>query len=157
MSKPNTGRAVSPAQLSEADMEAQAEQQLNQLLAEIRLLETYYQEALARVQAASTALSDSRSAIEAINGITLDPKNEFLVPIGGGLLLPVKDLGVTKLLMSVGAGVVIEKDLDSAKAFLQARQKELEKALSSLEQQRREIGGRLDQDRAVLRQITGQG
>jgi prefoldin alpha subunit len=156
MSRTTPGQAVPTRQLSEAEMEAQAEQQLNQLLTEIRLLENYYQEALARVQAASTALTDSRSAIEAINAIAADPKNEFLLSIGGGLLLPVKDLGSTKLLLSVGAGVVIEKDLDSAKAFLQTRQKELEKALTTLDQQRREIGTRLDQDRAVLRQATGQ-
>jgi prefoldin alpha subunit len=157
MSKPTPLPMIPQRQPSEAELEAQAEQQLNQLLTEIRMLESYYQEALARVQAASTALSDSRSAIEAINAMIADPKNEFLLPIGGGLLMPVKDLGVTKLLLSVGAGVVVEKDLDSAKAFLQTRQKELEKALTSLEQQRREIGTRLDQDRAVLRQATGQG
>ena len=71
--------------------------------------------------------------------------------------MPVKDLGVTKIILSVGAGVAIEKDLDSAKAYLQTHEKELEKALSTLDQQRREIGSRLDQDRAVLQQATGQG
>lgn len=142
---------------SDSELQAQAEQQLNQLLAEIRLLESYYNESVARVQSASAALSDTRSAIEAVKAISSDPKNEFLLPIGGGLLLPVKDLGVTKIILSVGAGVAIEKDLDSAKAYLQTHEKELEKALSTLDQQRREIGSRLDQDRAVLQQATGQG
>ncbi|MCL4518729.1 MAG: prefoldin subunit alpha [Thaumarchaeota archaeon] len=156
MSKPNPLPTASRPQPTEAELQAQAEQQLNQLLAEVRMLETYYNEAVARVQTASTALNDTRSAIDAINGISTDPQNEFLVPIGGGLLLPVKDLGATRIVLSVGAGVAIEKDLVSAKSYLQIREKELEKALSSLDQQRREIGSRLEQDRSILQQVTGQ-
>jgi len=84
------------------------------------------------------------------------PKNDLLIPIGGGLLLPVSDVEGKRLILSVGAGVAIEKDLDSSKAFLQAREKELERAASALEQQRREIGSRLESSRAVLQRLTGQ-
>ena len=155
MSRPNP-LPTARQKPTETELQAQAEQQLNQLLAEVRMLETYYNEAVARVQTASAALSDTRSAIDAINGISANPKNQFLVPIGGGLLLPVENLEATKIILSVGAGVAIEKDLESAKAYLQSREKELEKALGSLDQQRREIGARLEQDRAILQQVTGQ-
>ena len=69
---------------------------------------------------------------------------------------PVSEIEAKTLILSVGAGVAVEKDLNSCKAFLQAREKELEKAISALEQQRREIGSRLDSGRAVLQRITGQ-
>lgn len=157
MSKPNLTGTASRKQQADAELQAQAEQQLNQLLAEVRMLESYFEEATGRVQAASSALTDTRSAIDALNGIALDTRNEFLIPIGGGLLLPVKDVAATRVVLSIGAGVAMEKDFDSAKAYLQTRQKELEKALSTLEQQRREIGARLDRGRAVLQQISGQG
>lgn len=156
MSKSNPLPMASRPQPTEAELQAQAEQQLNQLLTEVRMLETYYNEAVARVQTASAALNDTRSAIDAISGISTNPQNEILIPIGGGLLLPVKDLGATRIVMSVGAGVAIEKDLTSAKEYLQSREKELEKALASLDQQRREIGARLEQDRSILQQVTGQ-
>ncbi|HZW55148.1 MAG TPA: prefoldin subunit alpha [Nitrososphaerales archaeon] len=142
--------------LSEAELQAQAEQQLNQLVGELRLLEAYHQEILSREQAASAALSDTRSALEALSGLVQNPKSEVLLPIGGGLLLSAKDLEVRKLIVSVGAGVAIERDIESAKLFLQAREKELDKAISTLDQQRREISSRLESGRAALQQLTGQ-
>jgi prefoldin alpha subunit len=136
--------------------EEQAEQQLNQLVSEIRTLEAYYNEIVSRIQAASGGLSDFRAAIQGVDALIQNPKSELLVPIGGGLLLPVNNIEAKSLILSVGAGVAIEKDLNSCKVFLQAREKELEKALTSLEQQRREVGSRLDSGRAVLQRITGQ-
>lgn len=120
------------------------------------MLEAYYNEVVGRMQAASAALSDTRSALQAIDGLAQNPNGDFLFPIGGGLLLPLSNLEAKKLILSVGAGVAIEKDFDSAKVFLQAREKELEKAAIALEQQRKEIGSRLDAGRSVLQQIAGQ-
>ena len=153
MSRSNSPVAQSPpAQLTEE----QAEQQLNQLVSEIRTLEAYYNEGVSRIQAASSGLADFRAAIQGVDSLIQNPKSDLLVPIGGGLLLPVNEIEAKTLILSVGAGVAIEKDLNSCKAFLQAREKELEKAISALEQQRREIGSRLDSGRAVLQRITGQ-
>jgi prefoldin alpha subunit len=136
--------------------EEQAERQLNQLVNEIQTLEAYYNDIVSRIQAASAGLNDFRAAIQAVDILMQSPKNDLLIPIGGGLLLPVSDVEGKRLVLSVGAGVAIEKDLDSSKAFLQAREKELERAASALEQQRREIGSRLDSNRAVLQRLTGQ-
>ena len=136
--------------------EEQAEQQLNQLVSEIRNLEAYYNEIVSRIQAASGGLSEFRSAIQAVDALNHSEKNDLLIPIGGGLLMPVSDVEARRLILSVGAGVAIEKDLDSAKVFLQAREKELERAMTALEQQRKEIGSRLESARAVLQQLTGQ-
>ncbi|MGI0091703.1 MAG: hypothetical protein ACREBS_08340, partial [Nitrososphaerales archaeon] len=71
-------------------------------------------------------------------------------------LLRAKNLEVKKLVLSVGAGIAIEKDLDSAKAFLQAREKEFESAALSFEQQRKEVSSRLEAGRTILQQLTGQ-
>jgi len=137
--------------------EEQAERQLNQLVAEIQTLESYYNDIVSRIQAASAGLSDFRAAIQAVDALILSQKNDLLIPIGGGLLIPISDVEAKRLILSVGAGVAIEKDLDSSKAFLQAREKELERAATALEQQRREIGSRLESSRAVLQRLTGQG
>jgi prefoldin alpha subunit len=152
MSKSNSPISQVPAPLTEE----QAEQQLNQLVSELRTLEAYYNEIVSRIQAASSGASDFRAAIQAVDALIQNPKSDLLVPIGGGLLLPVNEVSAKSLVLSVGAGVAIEKDLDSCKAFLMAREKELERALSALEQQRREIGSRLESGRAVLQKITGQ-
>lgn len=136
--------------------EEQAERQLNQLVAEIQTLESYYNDVISRIQAASAGLSDFRAALQALDVLMQNQKNDLLLPIGGGLLLPVSDVEAKRLILSIGAGVAVEKDLESAKAFLQAREKELERAATALEQQRREVGSRLDSSRAVLQRLTGQ-
>jgi prefoldin alpha subunit len=136
--------------------EEQAEQQLNQLVSEIRTLESYYNEIMSRMQAASNGLTEFRAAIQAVDTLNQTEKNDLLIPIGGGLLLPVLEVQAKRLILSVGAGVALEKDLDSAKVFLQAREKELERAVNALEQQRKEIGSRLESGRTVLQQLTGQ-
>ena len=148
----NQNPATSSAQFTQE----QAEQQLNQLLSEIRILEGYYNEIVARIQAASAGLSDIRSAVLSIDALAQNQNEDFLLPIGAGMLLPAANLSTKRLIVNVGGGVAIEKDLDSAKAFLKAREKELETALNSLEQQRREISSRLETGRNILQQITGQ-
>ena len=150
MSKPN------PSPSANEMTQEQVEQQLNQLVSEIRLLEQYNNEISQKIQSASAEYSDMRSAIQSIDGLAQNANGDFLIPIGGGLLLPASNLSPKKLILSVGAGVAIEKDLDSAKAFLQAREKEYDAGLNTLDQQRREISSRLDAGRNLLRQITGQ-
>ncbi|MDG6905951.1 MAG: prefoldin subunit alpha [Nitrososphaerota archaeon] len=147
-----------PSQKPQAQAsQEQVEQQLNQLVSEIRILESYYNEVVSKIQTASSALSDVRATIQSIDGLAKNPNNDFLIPIGAGLLLPTSNLETKKLVLSVGAGVAIEKDLDSSKAFLQAREKEYSSALNTLDQQRKEIGSRLEAGRNILQQITGQG
>jgi prefoldin alpha subunit len=152
LSRSNSSISQQPPQLTEE----QAEQQLNQLVSEIRTLEAYYNEIVSRIQAASSGLSDFRAAIQGVDALSQNPKSDLLIPIGGGLLLPVNGVEANSVILSVGAGVAIQKDLPSCKVFLQAREKELERAISGLEQQRREIGSRLDSARAILQRITGQ-
>lgn len=153
MSKPIKLTQAPAGQLTEE----QAEQQLNQLLNEIRMLETYYNETVNRIQVASAGLTDARMAIQALEGLDQNPNGELLVPIGGGLLMPTKNSDAKKIILSVGAGVALEKDFNSAKVFLQAHEKDLEKALNSLEQQRREIGTRLDAGKSILQRLTTNG
>lgn len=150
MSRPN--KPPVPNQITQE----QAEQQLNQLVGEIRVLEAYYNEIVSKIQSASVGISDARSSMESIDSLVKNPGGEFLLPLGSGLLLPANNLNAKKIIVSVGAGVAIEKDFDSAKTFLISREKELETALKALEQQRREIGSRLDAGRGLLQQITGQ-
>ena len=102
----------------------------------------------------SGALVDARAALEALDRLSKSEKNELLVPIGGGILLRVDSPPIDKLVVSVGASVAIEKTGESAKAFLQSRKQELEKAVTSLEQQRKEIGSRLEVGRATLQRMS---
>jgi prefoldin alpha subunit len=138
-----------------AASQQQIQEQFNQLVGEVRLLEAYYQEVVARQQSVSAALVDTRAALDAIDTISKSESNELLVPIGGGTLMFATSSNTDKLILSVGAGVAIEKSRDYAKIFLRGRQQELERAVSSLEGQRKEIGSRLEVGRATIQRIAG--
>jgi prefoldin alpha subunit len=148
-----TSRAASNVQESVSDQKLQ--EQFNQLLQEVRILEAYYQEITSRQQTVSAALVETRAASEAINSLTKSESNELLIPVGAGTLIYASTTGLKRAIVSVGAGVAIEKDVEAAKAFLQARRQDLEKAMTSLEGQRKEIGTRLDAGRATIQRITG--
>ena len=135
--------------------EQQIQEQFNQLVGEVRLLEAYYQEVVTRQQNASAALVDTRAALEAIDTISKSDSNDLLVPIGGGTLMYANSSNLDRLIVSIGAGVAIEKNRESAKTFLQSRRQELERAVSSLESQRKEIGSRLEVGRATIQRIAG--
>lgn len=156
MSREQTDERRLPKKSQKVDLQAQAEQRLNQLVAEVRVLEAYYQEIELRRQSASAALLDTRAANEALSVLSSSAENELLVPIGGGLLLPATAPHAKRFIVNIGAGVAIEKTTDSAKIFLQSRESELEKAVGALEQQRREVGSRLQTGRSAIEQITQQ-
>jgi prefoldin alpha subunit len=132
----------------------EAQQKFNQLVQEVRVLEAYYQEIVSRQQAMSAGIADARSALEAFDGLSKSEKSELLVPIGGGALLKVTSPPLEKLIIVVGAGVAVEKDLESARAFLNSRKQELERAITNLEAQRKEIGSRLEVERSSLQKLT---
>jgi prefoldin alpha subunit len=137
-----------------AEDQQQIQQQFNQLVAEVRMLEAYYQEIVNRQQSVSAALLDTRAALDALEVLSKSENNELLVPVGGGTLIFASAASLKKMIVSVGAGVAIEKDLESARSFLQLRRQELEKAISSLENQRKEIGSRLEVGRSTIQRIT---
>ncbi len=118
------------------------------------MLEAYYQEVVNRQQTVSSALLDTRAALEALEVLSKSGNSELLVPVGGGTLIFATAGSLDKLIVSVGAGVAIEKNLESARSFLQVRRQDLEKAINSLESQRKEIGSRLNVGRATIQRIT---
>ncbi len=146
--------SLGPTTRSAQENQQQVQQQFNQLVEEVRLLESYYQEVVTREQSLSAALIDNRAAHEALDVLSKTESNDLLVPIGGGTLVPVSAPPVEKLVVSVGAGIAVEKSAEDAKSFLTSRRQELEKGVTTLEQQRKEIGSRLEVGRATLQRIA---
>ena len=58
-----------------------------------------------------------------------------------------------KVLVGVGAGVVLEKPREEAMALLEERGKEVEKTIISIVGQRNEIAQRLNSDRQALNNL----
>jgi prefoldin alpha subunit len=127
-----------------------AEETANSLLVEIRVLESTYNELTARQNLLQRALLESRAALDAIKGLSGEPPTEILTQIGGGALLRSQPPSTDRVLVSIGANIVVEKSKDEAVAILEERSRDVEKTIMSIIGQRNEIAERLNSDREIM-------
>ena len=126
------------------------EETVNALVVEIRVIESTYNELSARQNLLERALLENRAALEALNGLGEAPTKEVLMQIGGGAMLRSPPPSTDKVLVSIGANIVIEKSKAESVALLESRSRELEKTVMSIAGQRNELAQRLESDRQVL-------
>jgi prefoldin alpha subunit len=130
-----------------------AEETVNALVVEIRVLESTFNELTARQGLMERALLESRAALESIKG--LDGKGqEVLTQIGGGAMLHSPPPATDKVMINVGANIVIEKTKDEAVAMLEERSRDVEKTIVSLVGERNDIAERLNADRDLLNNLV---
>ena len=127
-----------------------AEETVNALVIEIRVLESTYNELSARQNLLQRALLESRAALDSIKGLAGQTESEVLTQIGGGAMLRSKPPTTDTVLVSIGSSVVIEKPKEEAVAMLEERSRDVEKTIVSIIGQRNEIAERLDSDRDLL-------
>ena len=130
------------------------EDRINNLVAEIRMLEGAMNEISQRQNFLERIIVDSRTAVETIKGIDSANSEEALIPVGAGVLLRSVPPKVDRVLVNIGANVVVEKSKEDATSFMEARAKELEESLVSLISQRNQVGQRLDSDRRALQSLV---
>jgi prefoldin alpha subunit len=127
-----------------------AEETVNALVVEIRVLEGTYNELTSRQNLLERALLESRAALESIKGLSADSSPEILTQIGGGAMLRSQPPSTDRVLISIGSNVVIEKPKEEAVALLEERSRDVEKTIMSIIGQRNEIAERLNSDRQLL-------
>ncbi len=130
------------------------EEQLNSLVVEIRVLEGTFNELSARQNLFERALLETRSALDALKGLSESNPDSILIPVGGGVLLRSPTPNFEEVLLNVGSNVVIQRRREEAVAFLEGRAKEIERSVVSLLTQRNQIAGRLEADRQALQAIV---
>ena len=137
-------------------MSQSAEDRVNSLVIEARILEGTYNELTSRQSMLERALIENKSAVETIKGLKDNPSDEVLTQIGGGTMLRSSPPSTDNVLVGVGAHIVIEKTRDEALALLEGRTREVEKTLLSVMNQRNEIAERLNADRQILNSLLSQ-
>jgi len=130
-----------------------AEDSVNALLMEVRVLESTYNELTSRQNLLERALLESRAALDSIKGLS-DHSSEVLTQIGAGAMLRSPPPSTDKVLVSIGASIVIEKTKEEAVAMLEVRSRDVEKTIVSVLQQRNEIAQRLNSDREILNSMV---
>ena len=124
------------------------------MIVEIRVLESTYNELTARQNLLERALVENRAALDALNGLGDKPTQEVLMQIGGGAMLRSPPPSTDKVLVSVGANIVIEKPKAGAVALLEGRSRDVEKTIMSIAGQRNGLAQRLDSDRQALNSLV---
>jgi prefoldin alpha subunit len=124
------------------------------MVLELRILESYYNELTARETLIARAVLDSKATIEALKSIPEGSDSEILVPLGAGVLMRVNSPTVNKLLLNIGAGVVIEKSKEDTLKYLDERVSQLEAALSNISAQKAELANKINAYRAQVNTLV---
>jgi prefoldin alpha subunit len=112
------------------------EEELRKLMVEIRILEGSVNTIRSRLRVVTAALEDTVVAMNALESVKNEKKGtEMLIPVGAGSLLKVEIIDVEKTILGVGAGICIEKSIESSIKDLNERQEELHKLSNSQQQQ----------------------
>jgi prefoldin alpha subunit len=138
---------MSSTQVKEEDV-------VRQLAAEIRVLEGSIALLQSRLDIVRAAINEVTLAHNTLEGVKkLQNGESTLVPVGAGSYVRMRLEDSKKLIMGIGAGVAVEKDVESSVTELKERLQELDKARTSLQQQLDQTGTRYQQDREALEDI----
>ncbi len=130
-----------------------SEEQAQQLMQQMQMLETYFSDLSQREGTFLSVLREATAAIESMKSLSQKPESETLVPIGIGTYVPTKISSNSKIVLSIGAGVAVEKDFPSAINYLEAHIKEIEVALQDNAAKKQDAATRLEQGREQINQL----
>jgi len=130
-----------------------SEEQAQQLMQQMQMLETYFSDLSQREGTFLSVLREATNAIESMKSLSQKPESETLVPIGIGTYVPTKISSNSKIVLSIGAGVAVEKDFPSAINYLEAHIKEIEVALQDNTAKKQDAAARLEQGREQINQL----
>ncbi len=130
-----------------------SEEQAQQLMQQMQMLETYFSDLSQREGTFLSVLREATAAIESIKSLSQKSESETLVPIGIGTYIPTKISSKSKIVLSIGAGVAVEKDFPSAINYLEAHIKEIEVALQDNAAKKQDAAARLEKGREQINQL----
>lgn len=119
------------------------EQTVNDLMQESKLLEAYYNDIISKESVLHRLFEESHNSLEALSGLSSESDTLSLVPLGIGVYVKSSIHALEKVLVNIGAGVVIEKKKDDAINFVEQRTKEFELATKQLSSQKQQISQRM--------------
>ncbi len=131
------------------------EQQVRQLLSDIRLLENSARILQSRLDIISAALSETLTAVQTLEGSREATEGtESLIPIGSGSFVKARLAEPQKAIIGIGAGVCIEKTTDDSIKELRVRSSELEKARGTITNQLEQVLGQTEAYRGKLSDLV---
>jgi prefoldin alpha subunit len=116
------------------------EEQARRLIYELQLMEGTAQTLQSRLQVLSQAQAELNVAKQSLETIEEAKEgSDILVPTGSGTFVHAKLGNPEKLIVNIGAEVLVDMTVDDAKENVQGRLEEVEKAITSVSQQLEQI------------------
>jgi prefoldin alpha subunit len=126
------------------------EERINNLINEVRVLESTFNDLSSRQSLLERILIESRSSLDTVKGLDSSSSDEVLIPVGAGVLIRAIPPKIDKVLVNIGANVVVEKSKDDATKMMEERANQVEQDIVAIASQRSQIAQRLEADRRVL-------
>jgi len=138
---------MSSSQVKEEDI-------VRQLASEIRILEGSIGVLQSRLDIVRGAISEVTLAFNTLEGMkNLQNGDATLVPVGAGSYIRMQVADSKKIVMGIGAGVAVEKDVEGSVEELKGRLQDLDKARTSIQQQLDQTATRYQQDREAIEEL----
>ena len=137
-----------------ASSQVKEEDVVRQLASEIRILEGSIGVLQSRLDIVRAAINEVTLAYNTLEGMKkLQNGESTLVPVGAGSYIRMQVADSKKLVMGIGAGVAVEKDVEGSVEELKSRLQDLDKARTSIQQQLDQTATRYQQDREALEDL----
>ena len=133
--------------------QAAADQKISEMVQQSRILEAYMNDTITREATVTKLIEEARLASSAVQNVMDESEVESLMPVGIGVYMKALVPPVKKLLVNVGAGVVVEKNREDTVNYIESRIKEFETALSQLYSQKQQIEMRMEQIQKQVNQM----
>ena len=132
---------------------SEEEKQLQAHLYEFRMLEGRLKEISSQSEMLVRALIETRGGLTTLNGLSASSTTEVLIPIGGGLFVNGKTPPSDKLLVTIGADVIVEKQKEDALKDVEERIKEMENAISGIEAHKADLNKKMFTKRESMNEL----
>ena len=134
--------------------QAALEQRVNEMMQQARVLEAHLNEIIAREAAVNRLLEEAKLASSAVQEVQSETEVESYVPVGVGVHMKVSVPPVKKLLISIGAGVAVERSREDTINYIESRLKEFEIALKQLMGQKQQVSLRMEQIQVQVNEMV---
>jgi len=137
------------------DSRSRIEREIEQLIAEISILEQTAESIRQRLTIAEATYNEHRQTCDTLNALRNEKPNvEALVAIGSGSYIKCVIVDVENVLLSMGGNVYVEKKVDDAIKIVEGRANNILKLRDSLQQQLVNIVTKLEEARRRLTELT---
>ena len=135
----------------------QKENQLRQLVTEMRMMEGTVNTLQQRLQVVLASVSELRIAKQSLEDLkNIENGNSLLVPVGGAAFINANLGELDSVVMGIGADVSVEMSYDDALKDVNERLEEMEKAQDSIEQQLGQIMAQLEAHQNMAENLSAE-